>query len=213
MKSLVKKVKILIVDDHVLSRQGLKIMLLEQDRLLPTIVEAANGAEAINLITTSNFDLVLLDLQMPKIDGLSALNILRKKGNKTPIIVFSFHVDELVVQRTENAGANGFLSKGMSAEELMQGISSVLHGENYFLGINKKVEDKTFSLKVDLTKREWQILKLIAEESTNTQIAETLCISIRTVEGHKKNLTEKLDVKGSVGLTKYALKHGIIKNG
>lgn len=212
MSSLVKKVKILIVDDHVLSRQGLKIMLLEQEEITPIIVEAENGAEAINLISKFKFDLVLLDLQMPKIDGFSALNTLRKKGNKTPIIIFSFHADELIIQRLENAEANGFLSKGMSPEELMQGISSVLKGESYFLGISKKVKAENFGPTIDLTKREWQILKLIAEESTNTEIAETLCISIRTVEGHKKNLTEKLDVKGSVGLTKYALKYGVIKN-
>ena len=110
-----------------------------------------------------------------------------------------------------NAGANGFMSKGISMEDLMIGVNSVLEGNQYFEGIIKK-EDDSFGLSIDLTKREWQILKLIAQESANTEIADSLCISVRTVEGHKKNLTEKLGVKGSVGLTKYALKYGIVKN-
>lgn len=211
MNTLSKKVKILIVDDHVLSRQGLKNMLTEQQENCPIIVEAENGAEAINILSQNKFDLVLLDLQMPKIDGFTTLTALREKGDQTPIIIFSFHVDELIVQRMLNAGANGFMSKGISMEDLMLGINSVIEGNHYFDEVIEK-EDESFGLTINLTKREWQILKLIAQESSNTEIADELFISVRTVEGHKKNLTEKLNVKGSVGLTKYAIKYGIVKN-
>lgn len=212
MNSLLKPVSILIVDDHILSRQGVRNMLLDQTDFTPMLTEAENGAEAINLVSTQHFDLVLMDLQMPKVDGCTALTTLRENGNETPIIILSFHGNELLMQRVLNAGANGFLSKGVTMEELMTGITHVLKGEPYFLGIELE-DDTSFGLNQNLTKREWQILKLIAEESTNLEIADSLCISVRTVEGHKKNLTDKLMVKGSVGLTKYALKHGIIKNG
>lgn len=211
MNALLKTVNILIVDDHVLARQGLRNMLQDQTDFSPVLTEAENGAEAINILSNQSFDLVLLDLQMPKMDGCTALTTLRENGNHTPIIIFSFHGDELLMQRVLNAGANGFLSKGVSIEELMLGVNLVLGGGSYFFGIDLE-EDTKFGLTEDLTKREWQILKLIAEESTNTEIADALCISVRTVEGHKKNLTDKLSVKGSVGLTKYALKYGIVKN-
>lgn len=212
MNSLGKNVKILIVDDHILSRQGMATMLCDLAEFNPVLTEAENGAEAINLLSQENYDLVLLDLQMPKMDGCTALTTLRENGNDTPIIMFSFHGDELLMQRLINAGANGFLSKGVSCEELMTGITEVLSGKSYFLGTD--VENASqLGLDNSLTKREHQILKLIAEESTNVEIADKLCISVRTVEGHKKNLTDKLMVKGSVGLTKYALKYGIIKNG
>jgi len=211
MKSLPETVKILIVDDHVLSREGIGSMLRDQTEFTPVLSEAENGAEAIHLLSQTKYDLVLLDLQMPKIDGCATLTTLRENGDTTPIIVLSFHCDDLIMQRIMHAGANGFLSKGVSCEELIKGVTQVLSGASHFLGLDA---GNSLELKIDhtLTKRELQILKLIAEDLSNSEIAEALCISIRTIEGHKKNLTDKLMVKGSVGLTKYALKHGIIKN-
>jgi DNA-binding NarL/FixJ family response regulator len=188
-------------------------MLQEQSSFTPVLEEAANGAEALNLISNDDFDLVLLDLQMPKVDGFTVLTTLREKENGIPIIIFSFHGEEILVQRMLNAGANGYMSKGVSIEELLEGVDCVLNEGKYFNGVIHENNGFQVGRDEDLTKREWQILKLIAEESSNTEIAETLCISVRTVEGHKKNLTDKLNVKGSVGLTKYALKYGIVKNG
>jgi DNA-binding NarL/FixJ family response regulator len=212
MTSLAQKVKILIVDDHLMSRQGMKDMLREQNQIDPIISEAENGAEAINLISKEPFDLVLLDLEMPKMDGFSTLSALRENGNETAIIIFSFHSEELLIQRILDEGANGYISKGVNVEGLVIGITRVLNGETYFEGIDQHRASFDSELDKELTKRELQVLKLIAEESTNLEIAESLCISVRTVEGHKKNLTDKLNVKGSVGLTKYALKYGIAKN-
>lgn len=212
MNPLPQKVKILIVDDHLMSRQGMKDMLREQNTFDPIISEAENGAEAINLMSKEPFDLVLLDLEMPKMNGFDTLNTLRVNGNESAIIIFSFHSEELLIQRILNEGANGYISKGVNVEDLVVGITRVLNGETYFEGIDQYRTTLGSEPDRNLTKRELQILKLIAEESTNLEIAESLCISVRTVEGHKKNLTDKLSVKGSVGLTKYALKYGIAKN-
>ena len=213
MNPLSKEVKILIVDDHLMSRQGMKDMLREQNTINPIISEAVNGAEAINMLSKEPFDLVLLDLEMPKMDSFTTLNTLRENGNNSAIIIFSFHSDELLIQRVLDEGANGYLSKGVDVENLVLAITRVLNGEIYFEGLEKIKTSFNSKPDKELTKRELQILKLIAEESTNIEIAESLCISIRTVEGHKKNLTDKLNAKGSVGLTKYALKYGIAKNG
>ena len=137
MNSLAQKVKILIVDDHLMSRQGLKDMLRDQNTLYPIISEAENGAEAINLMSNEFFDLILLDLEMPKMDGLTTLCTLRENGNESPIIIFSFHSEEQLIQRILNDGANGFLSKGINVEELIIAITRVLNGELYFEGIDQ----------------------------------------------------------------------------
>lgn len=206
-----KKVKILIADDHVIARNGLRAMLEEQSEFTPELFETESGAGAIDLLSKEQFDVLLLDLEMPKVDGFKTLNMLRENGNSTPVIIFSFHNDEALVNRARNCGANGYLPKGVSVEELTHGILAVIEDKGFVNGSTDKVEiDQDQSIR--LTNRETEVLKLIAAERSNYEIADELGISVRTVEGHKKNLTDKLMVKGSVGLTKYAMKHGFVGN-
>jgi DNA-binding NarL/FixJ family response regulator len=163
MTSLAQKVKLLIVDDHLMPRQGMKDMLREQNQIDPIISEAENGAEAINLISKELFDLVLIDLEMPKMGGFSTLSALRENGNETAIIIFSFHSEELLIQRILDEGANGYISKGVNVEDLIIGITRVLNGETYFEGVDQHRATFDFELDKELTKRELQVLKLIAE--------------------------------------------------
>ena len=207
-----KKIKILIVDDHLIARNGLRLMLEDQEEILFELEEAESGAQAIDVLSKEVFDIILLDLEMPKVDGFTTLSNVRENGVNTPIIIFSFYDDELIMHRAKNCGANGFLPKGVSTEELIKGIKSTLEKDTFYNGLKGKTQEIDKSESSRLTKREREVLKLIAEECSNIEIASILGISVRTVEGHKKNVIDTLLVKGSVGLTKYAIKHGIIRN-
>lgn len=210
-------VNLLIVDDQVIYRNGIRFTLENQMSFISNIHEATNGAEAIDMIHKNNYDIVLLDIQMPKMDGVSTIKHLRDSRNNIPVLVISAYNDELLVKQILERGSNGFIMKDSGTEELVKAINVILDGGKYFansitqvlLG-NKNKKSISSGLDSELTKREFQVLKLIAEELNHDEIADKLHISRRTVEGHKKNLTSKLYVKGSVGLVKYAMNHAII---
>jgi DNA-binding NarL/FixJ family response regulator len=211
-----KVVNILIADDQVIVRNGLRFMLEIQENFTPVIEEACNGAEVLDLVGKSDFDILLLDIQMPKMDGITTITKLREKGNKIPILVLSAMNEETIIRQVIEGGCDGFILKDAGSEELIRSIETILEGAPYFgnsisqilLGKNKK--STHFGIESALTKREFQILQLIAMERSHDEIADELKISRRTVEGHKKNLTAKLNVRGSVGLVKYAINNGVI---
>lgn len=210
------KLKILIADDHFLIREGIRQMILGMDFIQADIVEVDNGASVVDYATKSHFDLILLDVRMPKIDGLKVLSLLRAQKVTTPILVISFFNEMVVLKRALSMGANGFITKDAVVEELEGAISMVLSGEKYVeprleSDIAEQMNDieRKLGWENELTSRELELLKLIVREKSTKEIANEMNISTRTVEWHKDNLRNKMGVRSDVGLTKLAISYGI----
>jgi DNA-binding NarL/FixJ family response regulator len=214
-------VDILIVDDHKVLRQGLKKMLapLKKD-LNIQITEADSGAQAILKINHKDFDLIIMDYKMADTTGLETIRRIRRFKPRMKIIILS-NYDELVfVESVRDAGAKGYLLKDIESEELFKAITTVLEGGIYYSNqialklIESKENNETANrlVKAKLTKREIEILRLIAMELSTEAIAEKLFISKKTVDSHRQNLRHKLNVKNTVGLVKAAYKMNLLKD-
>lgn len=213
-------VKVLLADDHTLIRDGLK-KILESESDISVIGEAANGAEAIQMVKDLRPDLMLIDIRMPVMDGLEAINTLRQEQNlRTRMLVLSMYAQEDYILESAKAGASGYILKDASREELLTAIRTIHAGQKYFSGSisNVLVDNYLLNLhkaqkaenKYHLTKTEKKILKLILRDFTNTQIADELSISIRTVETHRFNIMKKLGVNKSRDLISKAIKERVI---
>ncbi|MCH2229640.1 MAG: response regulator transcription factor [Crocinitomicaceae bacterium] len=210
-----KALKILIADDHMIVRNGLKALLKDQFNFCPTILEATNGAQVVSLVAKNKFDLVILDATMPKVDGFGALELIQKNGKVIPTITLIDTYDYFLVKKILGTKSLGILSKNVEADELMMAIRNVLDNKKFYcnevsqLLINESQrKSQNFELFESLTKREKEILEMVAKEYTNDEIGSRLSISKRTVEGHRKNLKSKLRVKSTIGLFKIAFECG-----
>lgn len=217
------KIRIIIADDHKLFRKGL-VALIEDLEIIEQIYEAADGLECLQIMEEANPkpELVLLDLKMPNLDGIDTTLELHNKFPGTKIIILSMQDDERFIIHMIEQGVNGYLLKNADPEEVEKAIYCVLENDYYFNQNIAKIIHKSF-LKKDpasedtifdecgLTDREQEILKLICMEYTGKEIADTLNISIRTVEGHRKSLLKKTNVKNTAGLVVYALRNNIVK--
>ena len=213
-----KPLKILIADDHKMVRNGVRLMLESQKVFKTIITEASNGFEVLHFLEKEQFDVVLLDISMPEMDGIVTLKKIKSKSIKVPVIMMTMHNEENVINKAVELGACGYILKNSGIDELVKAIQSVINRERYFSnevsqilikGINKKV--KTTKNEV-LSDRELEVLVLIVRELTNKEIAEKLNLSYRTVEGHRIHIMEKLNLKSTIGLVKYALKKNIDLN-
>lgn len=217
-----KKVfKVCIVDDHKLFREGLRFVLAQMDDL-EIVAEASNGQEAIKLLDEHpDMDLMLMDISMPEMNGVEATREALKKIPELKILVLSMYGDEEYYYEMINAGAMGFVLKQSGTNELEAAISAVLQGENYFsqkllrdiiVNINTpKKNERQAASDNSLTRREQEVLKLICEGLSNSEIADKLFLSVRTVEGHKSNILSKTGVKNTVGLMMFALKNKLVE--
>ncbi|KYG75935.1 MULTISPECIES: response regulator transcription factor [Roseivirga] len=213
-------IKIAIADDHKLFREGLRFLMDQMDDL-EVVFEASNGKELLEQMENHEPDVLLLDLDMPEVDGLEALKQLRPKFPNLGIIILTMHSDSKMVAYLMELGANSYLLKDTSPEEFRKAISSVIQEGFYFnkmvsqamlTGLKGQSKKKpTLNDTETLTTREIEVLELICQEYTAKEIAEKLFISHRTVEGHRKNLIEKLGVKNTAGLIVKAIKEGIIE--
>lgn len=213
-------IKVAIADDHKLFREGLRF-LIDQMNDLEVVFEASNGKELLDTIGQYNPDILLLDLDMPEVDGLEALKELRPKMPDLGIIILTMHSDSKMVAYLMELGANSYLLKDTSPEEFQKAIHGVMEEGFYFNqmvskamlgGLKGQAKKKpTLSHQEALTSREQEVLELICQEFTAKEIADKLFISHRTVEGHRKNLIEKLGVKNTAGLIVKAIKEGIIE--
>ncbi len=206
-------IKIIIADDHSIIRDGLKAML-EKNAAFEVVGEAANGKELIDLIGKISCDVICTDISMPVMDGVEATKYLTKKFPRIKIICLSMHEQIDYIKKMIDAGAVGYIFKDSSKEELEKAIETVHAGKKYF---NQKLFDILLSSEkshadgeIVLSDREKEILKLISEEYTNAEIAEKLFLSVRTVDTHRQNLLQKLNVKNTAGLVKYAIKSGLL---
>ena len=206
-------IKILIADDHQMFREGM-VSLVNNIDGFQIVGEASCGQEALDLVTKTEVDIILMDYNMPNLTGLEALMQLRKQDNPVKVIMLTMHNKREIIQEVLKAGADGYLLKDSSREQLIDAITDVNNGDPYFVeDVKNSIIDSyrtPFENKViRLTPREKDILKLIVEELTTLEIAEKLFISTNTVETHRKNLMSKTGAKNGVGLVKFALNNGL----
>jgi len=219
-------IKVALVDDHQLLLDGISLLLKDVENI-EIVLTAKNGKELIKALQEYKVDIIMLDINMPEMDGVETIKVLKKEFPTISTLILSTLDDTKLIRKMLQLGAMGYVLKNTSGNELTRAIETVHNGDYYFTpAIQKKVlalpqekPDKKPSKKYSreghhaaLTKREKEILKLIAEEYTGPEISAYLHISLNTVETHRKNLVQKLGVKGSIGLVKYAIKHGLIDN-
>ncbi|MFW6126375.1 MAG: response regulator transcription factor [Chloroflexota bacterium] len=214
-----QKIRVLVVDDHAIVRDGICALLsLTPD--IEVVGEAANGKEALDMAKELQPDVVVMDIAMPVMGGLEATRRMRKEAPDTRILALTQYDDKEYVFPIIEAGALGFISKVAASSELAAGIRSVHRGDSFLSPSAAKhlVVDyqqaaagrKSYDPYNELSDREKDVLKLLAEDHTTQQIADMLVISPKTVEGHKTRLMAKLDLHSRVDLVKYALRKGII---
>ncbi len=211
-------IKVFVADDHKLFRDGL-ISLLKKSNDIEIIGEASSGQETIDKILKLNPDVALIDITMPELNGIEVIKRIKKYKPKINILVISMHADPFFVINSFKAGACGYMLKEDSFELLIDAIKMVKSGKKFVssslesMPIFQKIYfSNNENEKVDniLSPREIEILQLIAEGYTNQKIADTLCISVRTVDTHRKKIMNKLGIHNTAGLVKYAIKHRII---
>lgn len=205
------KIKVFIADDHQLFRDGLKYILSETDDCI-VVGEASNGEELIDKIDVANPDIILLDINMPVMDGLSAAREILKKNPKQAILVLSMYDSEEYYNAFIDIGVRGFLLKDSSNQELLTAIGKILKGDSYFSQqlLMKIIKNKDEVENVHLTSREKEVLQLICMGASNYEISEKLFISQRTVERHRANLLEKTKSSNSIKLVLFAIKNNIV---
>jgi DNA-binding NarL/FixJ family response regulator len=215
-----QKVRIVLVEDHTILREGLRA-LLTADPNFEIIGEAADGREAVRFVEKQVPDLILMDLSMPRMTGMDAIREIKKRYPATKIIALTVHKTEEYLRTTLQAGADGYVLKDATHNELMMAIQNVLNGKIYLSpGVSEKVvegylEGKESQMPIStlglLSQREREVLKLIAEGYKNKEIAADLCISLKTVEKHRANLMKKLDLHNAAALTAYAIEQGLVE--
>jgi two-component system response regulator NreC len=214
-----QKIKVLVVDDHTIVRDGICALLaLAGD--IEVVGEATNGSEAIARVRELNPDVVIMDIAMPKMGGLEATRRIAKEFPRTKVLVLTQYDDKEYFFPVIESGALGFISKAAASSELTAGIRSVYHGDSYLSPSVTRLMVENYQRTAgkipnrdpynQLTEREREVFKLLAEGHSTQQIAKMLVITAKTAEGHKTNLMAKLGVHNRVELVKYAIRKGII---
>lgn len=205
--------RVLLVDDHTLVLDGLQARL-ELEGNIDIIGTASNGLEALEKAKALKPDLVLMDVSMPVLNGLEATKRFKAEQPEIKILMLSMHNDKEYIMSLIQSGANGYVLKDVSSEELVQAINTVHQGGTYFssgasAALFAQVNPATKC--EELTKREIAVLTHLATGLSNKEIAQALDISVRTVETHRQNIKNKLDIHTSAGLVKYALAHELVE--
>jgi DNA-binding NarL/FixJ family response regulator len=215
-----KKITVLLADDHTVVRQGLRILLEAEDDM-KVIGEAETGRQAVQMSKKLQPDVIVLDVAMPVLNGLEATHLITRETPHTKVLILSSYSDEDYVQQLIEEGAIGYLVKQTAANDLLKAIREVVKGNAFFSpSISKRLLDQcrgafvhgasTRKKSSRLTSREAEVLQLIAEGQANKQIAAALAISIKTVEKHRQQVMNKLNIHDVAGLTRHAIAKGII---
>ena len=210
--------KVLIADDHAIVRTGLRA-LLQIEPTLSLVGEATGGYEAIAMVADSRPDILVLDLSMPDLDGIAVTKQLRPLYPDLKILILTLHEDEALLREAIKSGASGYILKRAAESELISAIQIVMRGDMYVdpSMVRSLIEERPQLTNtgqeslVLLTPREIDVLKLIVQGYTNRQVGEELNISVRTVEGHRANLFDKLGLRSRVELVRYARENGFLE--
>ncbi len=209
-------IKVVMADDHTLLRDGLKRLLIDKD--IDVLGEAGSGREAVRLCTTLKPDILLLDLEMPDMDGFEVVRSMMAAKSPVKIIVLTMHASEEYAYRLIKSGVSGFLAKDISAKELPEAIRKVMDGkiyvtpsvmENLASRLQQSSDDNPLSL---LSEREIQVLAQLARGLTVIEIAEKIFLSPRTIETYRSRAMTKLNLRNISDITRFAIKHGLIEN-
>jgi two-component system response regulator NreC len=210
-------IRVIIADDHQLFREGL-VNLLSESKNIEIVAEAENGKEAIIKARELNPDIVIMDIGMPVLNGVEATGKLLKESPDMKVIALSMHSDKQYIKGMLEAGASGYLFKNCTYNELIEAINTVFAGKKYLSDQITEIviqdylgkEEVTQNNDPELTERESEILKLIAEGKQTREISDLLFVSVKTIGTHKQHILEKLNLKTTTDLVKYAIKKGII---
>lgn len=209
-------IRVLITDDHEMIRNGLSSLLRGETEIF-VVDMAHNGKEALDICASRQIDVVLMDLMMPEMNGVDATRAIREKHPNIQILAVTINDEPRFIKEVLQAGASGYILKHSTKEEIVRAILAVAENKQHFSSeVLSKISGE-FAMGPQhhapmLTKKEDEVLRLIAQEYSNQEIANKLECGIRTVDTHKRNLIKKLEVKNVVGLVKYAIKMGVIKN-
>ena len=204
-------IRIMIVDDHPMVAEGIQSILESYDdiKVMGTL---SNGREAIDNLDALQPDVVLMDLNMPQIGGLTATEMVLERRPETRIVILSMHDNPEYISSALSHGAVGYLLKDVPTDEIKQAIDVVMRGETYLsTGAQGSIATAKDGAREALTEREQTILLQLASGKSNKDVARALDISVRTVESHRKNIKRKLGISSAAGLTRYALEHGVLQ--
>ncbi|MGW8249998.1 MAG: response regulator [Anaerolineales bacterium] len=213
-----KKTHILLAEDHTIVRQGLRRLLTSEDDF-EIVGEAETGLQAISLVERLRPDVLVLDIMMSEMNGIDVARWVKKNVPATRVVILSMHDSEAFVVESLRAGALAYLLKQTTSDELVQAIHHAMQGQRFLSPsisdqlINNYVlrfENETFDIYETLTPREREVFNLVAEGHTNSEIAEKLSISVRTVERHRTNFMHKLELDSQTDLIRYAIQRGVI---
>jgi DNA-binding NarL/FixJ family response regulator len=212
----VKKIRILIADDHPIVRAGFKQVISDTQDITVTD-EAKNGEEVMNLIRKHDYDIVLLDISMPGKNGLEVLKDLKVEKPKLPVMILSIYPEEQYAVRALRAGASGYMTKASAPNELIVAIRKISQGGKYISSsLAEKLtdylsEDISKPLHEKLSDREYQVMLMIASGKTVTNIADELCLSVKTISTYRSHIIEKMKLKNNAEITLYAVQNKIIE--
>jgi DNA-binding NarL/FixJ family response regulator len=216
-----KAIRIILTDDHQIVRDGIKSMLSDEPGI-QIIAQAASGLELFILLETNKADVIILDIELPDISGIDICRKIMVRYPETKVLILSMYTGEEFISKAISEGAKGYLPKNTSREELVTAIRAVADNREYFSPAISEIMLKSYIQKAksrntdakdlsELSKREIEILKMLSEGYPNTEIAEKLFISIRTVESHKSHIMQKLEIRTTVELVKFAIRNKLIE--
>lgn len=208
--------RILIVDDHVVVRQGIKQIIKDMDRPIE-VGEAGNGSEAIRMLREGDWDMVLLDINLPGKNGIEVLKNIKAEWKRLPVLMLTMYSEDQYAMRAIKNGASGYMTKETASDELMNAINRVMNGGRY---ISSEVAEKLVFDQGDsenelphteLSDREYEVLRLIASGHTVSEIADLLMLSVKTISTYRSRILEKMKMKHNAELTHYAIKHSLVE--
>jgi len=211
-------INILLVDDHDIVRDGIQ-MLLEDEVGFVITAEAENGKEAIEACKNHDIDLIIMDINMPEMNGIDATETIKESFPEIKVLALTMMDEDQHIRQMIEAGASGYILKSSDKMELVDAITTILDGKHYFsddatqsvmMDIVRGTTKKESSDPGNITDREKEVLELIVKQYTNQEIAEELYISTRTVDAHRRNLLQKTGAKNTAGLVTYAIKHDLV---
>ncbi|MTI87674.1 MAG: response regulator transcription factor [Balneolaceae bacterium] len=211
-------IKIAIVDDHKIVRDGI-MSLIEEEPGYKIVCEAKNGIQILEECEKQEIDVIIMDITMPKMDGIEATETIKEKYPDIKILALSMLNEDQHIRNMIKAGASGYVLKSTGKKELIHALNTINEDQFYFSDeatqsilhelVKPEVSKSKHNQNVHITDRELEVLKLIVEEHTNQEIADELYISVRTVDAHRRNLLQKIGAKNTAGLVKYALKNNL----